>query len=395
MAKFIYRGRAADGGSVSGELEAPDEEAVLTALRARGILVTALEPAASRSIRVKRRDLVVFTRQLATMLSAGLPLVQTLGTLAEQSPEGLAEIAVDIRRQVEAGQTLSAALGRYPRTFDRLFCALVRAGEVSGNLEVIFERLAGYLERSDSLRRKVRGALAYPAVVLGMVLLLGLGFMIFIIPLFSDIFTAFGAQLPLPTRIVVALSEFFQQYFYIPILLVVIIWAFIKFYGNTAEGRLSLDQLKLRLPIFGELFTKVSVARFARTLGTLVRSGVPIMDGLAITAATAGNRVIENAVRRTRKQVGEGRTFAEPLGETEVFPPLVVAMVAVGERTGRLEEMLNRVAAFYDDEVETAVNNLSSLLEPILMIVMGLVVGGLVISMYLPIFQMPGVIGGA
>ncbi|MBD3371683.1 MAG: type II secretion system F family protein [Candidatus Coatesbacteria bacterium] len=394
MAKFIYRGRAADGGSVRGELEATDEDAVLAALRARGVLVTSLEPAASRDIRVRNRDLVVFTRQFATMLSAGLPLVQTLGTLAEQSPEGLAEIAVDVRRQIEAGQPLSAALERYPRTFNRLYCALVRAGEISGNLEVIFERLAGYLERSDALRRRVRSAVAYPMVVLTMVVLLGLGFMLFIIPLFSGIFDAFGGDLPLPTRIVVGLSEFLQTYWYIPLLLVLVVWAFFKFYGRTAEGRYSLDRLKLRLPIFGKLMTRVSVARFSRTLGTLVRSGVPIMDGLAITAATVGNRVLEDAVRETRRQVGEGRTFAEPLAETEIFPPMVTAMIAVGERTGRLEEMLNKVADFYDDEVRTSVEGLSSLLEPILMIIMGLVVGGLVVSMYLPIFQMPGVIGG-
>jgi type IV pilus assembly protein PilC len=394
MPRFTYRGRAADGRGVQGELEAADEDTVLSTLRQQGLLVTAIEPVAVRDVKVKRRDLVVFTRQFSTMLGAGLPLVQTLATLAEQSPEGLAEIAVDLRRQVEAGQSLSAALERFPRTFGRLYVALVRAGEVSGNLEVILDRLAGYLERADSLRRRVTNALTYPAVILSMVILLGMGFLVFIIPLFEGIYDNFGAQLPLPTQVVVALSTFFRDYWWILALVIAAVAFFVKFYGDTAEGRLRLDRAKMGAPVFGKLFVRVAVARFTRTLGTLVRSGVPIMDGLAITAATVGNRVLERAVLETRRAVAEGRTFAEPLAETEVFPPMVVAMIAVGERTGRLEEMLNRVAEFYDDEVEVAVANLSALLEPLLMIILGFVVGGLVVSMYLPIFQMPGLVGG-
>lgn len=394
MPRFNYRGRAADGRSVQGELEAPDEDTVLSTLRKQGLLVTAIEPVAVRDVKVKRRDLVVFTRQFSTMLGAGLPLVQTLATLAEQSPEGLAEISVDLRRQVEAGQSLSAALERFPKTFGRLYVALVRAGEVSGNLEVILDRLAGYLERADSLRRRVTNALTYPTVILGMVIVLGMGFLVFIIPLFEGIYNNFGAQLPLPTQVVVALSTFFRDYWWTLALVIAAVIFFVKFYGDTAEGRLRLDRWKLGAPVFGKLFIRVAVARFTRTLGTLVRSGVPIMDGLAITAATVGNRVLERAVLETRRAVGEGRTFAEPLAETDVFPPMVVAMVAVGERTGRLEEMLNRIAEFYDDEVEVAVANLSALLEPLLMIILGFVVGGLVVSMYLPIFQMPGLVGG-
>ncbi|HUT98092.1 MAG TPA: type II secretion system F family protein [bacterium] len=394
MPRFTYRGRAADGRGVQGELEAPDEDTVLATLRNQGLLVTAIEPVAVRDVKVKRRDLVVFTRQFSTMLGAGLPLVQTLATLAEQSPEGLAEISVDLRRQVEAGQSLSAALERFPKTFGRLYVALVRAGEVSGNLEVILDRLASYLERVDSLRRRVTNALTYPAVILSMVILLGMGFLVFIIPLFQGIYDNFGAQLPLPTQIVVVLSTFFRDYWWILALVIAAVAFFVKFYGDTAEGRLRLDRWKLGAPIFGRLFIRVAVARFTRTLGTLVRSGVPIMDGLAITAATVGNRVLERAVLETRRAIGEGRTFAEPLAATDVFPPMVVAMIAVGERTGRLEEMLHRVAEFYDDEVEVAVANLSALLEPVLMIILGVVVGGLVVSMYLPIFQMPGLVGG-
>jgi len=394
MPRFTYRGRAADGRSVQGELEAPDEDTVLSTLRKQGLLVTAIEPVAVRDVKVKRRDLVVFTRQFSTMLGAGLPLVQTLATLAEQSPEGLAEISVDLRRQVEAGQSLSAALERFPKTFGRLYVALVHAGEVSGNLEVILDRLAGYLERADSLRRRVTNALTYPTVILSMVIVLGMGFLVFIIPLFQGIYNNFGAQLPLPTQVVVALSTFFRDYWWTLALVIVAVVFFVKFYGDTAEGRLRLDRWKLGAPVFGKLFIRVAVARFTRTLGTLVRSGVPIMDGLAITAATVGNRVLERAVLETRRAVGEGRTFAEPLAESDVFPPMVVAMVAVGERTGRLEEMLNRIAEFYDDEVEVAVANLSALLEPLLMIILGCVVGGLVVSMYLPIFQMPGLVGG-
>ncbi len=394
MPRFTYRGRSADGRSVQGELEAPDEETVLSSLRNRGLLVTAIEPVAVKDVKVKHRDLVVFTRQFATMLGAGLPLVQTLATLAEQSPESLTEIAVDLRRQVEAGQSLSAALERFPKTFSRLYISLVRAGEISGNLEIILDRLAGYLERADSLRRRVSGALTYPAVILAMVILLGAGFLVFIIPLFDGIFTSFGAQLPLPTRIIVALSEFFRDYWWLLALVVTAVVLFLRFYSDTAEGRLRLDRWKLGMPVFGGLFIRVAVARFSRTLGTLVRSGVPILDGLAITAVTVGNRVLERAVLETRRAVAEGRTFSDPLAATEVFPPMVVAMIAVGERTGRLEEMLNKIADFYDDEVEVAVASLSALLEPILMIFLGFVVGGLVISMYLPIFQMPGLVGG-
>jgi type IV pilus assembly protein PilC len=393
LPRFNYRGRTSDGRLLSGELEAANEDEVLQKLRAGGVMVTAIEPAAVKDVKIKRRELVVFTRQFATMIDAGLPLIQTLATLAEQSPDGLAEIVADVRRQVEAGQPLSNALEGFPRTFDRLYISLVRAGELSGNLEGVLEQLAGYMERADSLRRKVSGALAYPTVVLGMVVLLALGFLLFIIPLFEGIFTGFGAQLPLPTRVVVAISEFLRDYFYIPLILIAGIWLFFRFYGETAEGRLKLDSAKLRLPIFGKLFVKVAVARFSRTLGILVRSGVPIMDGLAITAATAGNRLLEQAVKKTRRAVGEGQTIAEPLKQTEVFPAMVVAMIAVGERTGRLEEMLGKIADFYDDEVEVAVTGLASLLEPILMIFMGLVVGGLVVSMYLPIFQMPSLIG--
>jgi len=393
LPRFNYRGRSSDGRLLSGELEAASEDEVLQKLRAGGVMVTAIEPAAVKDVKIKRRELVVFTRQFATMIDAGLPLIQTLATLAEQSPDDLAEIIADVRRQVEAGQPLSNALEGFPRTFDRLYISLVRAGELSGNLEGVLEQLAGYMERADSLRRKVSGALAYPTVVLGMVVLLALGFLLFIIPLFEGIFTGFGAQLPLPTRVVVAISEFLRDYFYIPLILIAGIWLFFRFYGETAEGRLKLDSIKLRLPLFGKLFVKVAVARFSRTLGILVRSGVPIMDGLAITAATAGNRLLEQAVRKTRRAVGEGQPIAEPLKETAVFPAMVVAMIAVGERTGRLEEMLGKIADFYDDEVEVAVTGLASLLEPILMIFMGLVVGGLVISMYLPIFQMPSLIG--
>lgn len=393
MPRFNYRGRTSDGRLLNGELEAANEDEVLQKLRAGGVMVTAIEPAAVKDVKIKRRELVVFTRQFATMIDAGLPLIQTLATLAEQSPDGLAEIVADVRRQVETGQPLSSALEGFPRTFDRLYISLVRAGELSGNLEGVLEQLAGYMERADSLRRKVSGALAYPTVVLGMVVLLALGFLLFIIPLFEGIFTGFGAQLPLPTRVVVAISEFLRDYFYIPLILIAGIWLFFRFYGETAEGRLKLDSAKLRLPIFGKLFVKVAVARFSRTLGILVRSGVPIMDGLAITAATAGNRLLEQAVKKTRRAVGEGQTIAEPLKQTEVFPAMVVAMIAVGERTGRLEEMLGKIADFYDDEVEVTVTGLASLLEPILMIFMGLVVGGLVVSMYLPIFQMPSLIG--
>jgi len=393
LPRFNYRGRSSDGRLLRGELEAANEDEVLQKLRAGGVMVTAIEPAAVKDIKIKRRELVVFTRQFATMIDAGLPLIQTLATLAEQSPDGLAEIIADVRRQVEAGQPLSTALEAFPRTFDRLYISLVRAGEMSGNIEGVLEQLASYMERADSLRRKVSGALAYPTVVLGMVVLLALGFLLFIIPLFEGIFTGFGAQLPLPTRIVVGMSDFLQNYFYIPLILIAGIWLFFRFYSETAEGRLRLDSIKLRLPLFGKLFVKVAVARFSRTLGILVRSGVPIMDGLAITAATAGNRLLEQAVQKTRRAVGEGQPIAKPLKETEVFPAMVVAMIAVGERTGRLEEMLSKIADFYDDEVEVAVTGLASLLEPILMIFMGLVVGGLVISMYLPIFQMPSLIG--
>ena len=394
MAVFAYRGRAA-AGVQTGEIEAPDRMTAVGELRRRAILVTQItEKAGGKSpirigSKVKDKEMAVFTRQFSTMIDAGLPLVQCLNILAEQSESrNLRGVTANVARNVQDGTTLAEALRKHPRTFDDLFTNMVEVGETGGILDVIFQRLAGYIEKAAALKRKVKGAMVYPGSIVGVAFLVIVFMLTFVIPTFAAIFKDMGADLPVPTRIVIWLSEFVRSY-------ILLIFAAIggaifamRSYYRTENGKATIDALLLRVPIFGPLIRKVAVARFTRTLGTLVQSGVPILEGLRITATTAGNKVVEKAVLQCRTSVTAGKTLAEPLKLSGVFPPMVTHMIFVGEQTGALDGMLSKIADFYDDEVNTAVNTLTSLLEPIMIVFLGGVVGGLVVAMYLPIFKL-------
>jgi type IV pilus assembly protein PilC len=394
MAVFVYQGRTASGNQ-NGEIEAPDRSAAVGELRRRSILVTKIAEKSAPKMsfkfggKVKDKEMAIFTRQFSTMIDAGLPLVQCLNILAEQSEsKTLRSVTGQVARHVEAGSTLADALRRHPRTFDDLFTNLVEVGEAGGILDVVLQRLAAYIEKAAALKRKVKAAMVYPCAIIGVALLVVIFMLTFVIPTFAQMFKDLGADLPLPTKIVMMLSDFVRGYILLLIAGMIGAVMALRSYYRTEGGRATIDALMLKLPVFGTLVRKVAVARFTRTLGTLVQSGVPILDGLRITARTAGNKVVEKAVLQCRAAVTEGKTLADPLRTSGVFPPMVTQMISVGEQTGALDAMLSKIADFYDDEVDTAVSTLTSLLEPIMIVFLGVVVGGLVVAMYLPIFKL-------
>ncbi len=397
MPVYVWEGRTRQGGTKKGTIEAANEAAVMTQLRSQMIMPVSvkakpkdiLENISLFKPSVKIRDLVIFTRQFATMIDAGLPLVQCLDILSSQNPnKTMKEILRSIKNDVEQGATFADALEKQPKVFDNLYVNLVRAGEVGGILDTILNRLAVYLEKADSLRRKVKGAMVYPTtVVLVSIAVIGL-LLVKVIPVFKKMFEDFGGALPAPTQMVIDLSEFLQEW--LLIILAVIAGVLVLFFQARKRFRgfrLRTDAIFLKVPIFGSLLRKVAVARFTRTLGTMVSSGVPILDALDICAKTAGNLVIENAIMSTRSAISEGRTMAEPLEEAGVFPGMVVQMIAVGESTGAMDTMLSKIADFYDEEVDNAVEALTSLLEPLMMVFLGGAIGGILIAMYLPIFK--------
>ncbi len=394
MAVFAYQGRSV-AGIQKGEIEASDRMAAVGELRRRAILVTQISEKAGGKTKVrigskvKDRDMAIFTRQFSTMIDAGLPLVQCLNILAEQSEsKNLRAVTANIARTVEQGSTLADSLRKHPRTFDDLFTNMVEVGETGGILDVILQRLAVYIEKAAALKRKVKGAMVYPASIIGVAILVIIFMLTFVIPTFAAMFQSLGAELPLPTKIVIWLSDFVRGYFFLIIAALVGAVFALRSYHRTENGKSTIDALLLKVPVIGTLVRKVAVARFTRTLGTLVQSGVPILEGLRITASTAGNKVVERAVLQCRLSVTEGKTLAEPLKVSGVFPPMVTQMISVGEQTGALDAMLSKIADFYDDEVNTAVNTLTSLLEPMMIVFLGVVVGGLVVAMYLPIFKL-------
>ncbi|MCD6264977.1 MAG: type II secretion system F family protein, partial [Deltaproteobacteria bacterium] len=344
--------------------------------------------------KVTNKDLVIFTRQFSTMIDAGLPLVQGLNILGEQTEnKTFRNMLKQITKDVEGGSTLADALGKHPRVFDPLFVNLVAAGEVGGILDTILQRLAAYIEKAEKLKSQIKGAMTYPIVVVAIAIIVIAVIMIFVIPVFQDMFSSFGKALPAPTQAVVAMSEFVKGNIHYMIGgLIVFVWAFRR-YRRTSSGKRNVDSLLLKLPIFGELIKKVAVARFTRTLGTMVSSGVPILDALEITAKTAGNVIVEEVIFDARSSIAEGQTIAEPLSETDIFPGMVTQMISVGESTGALDAMLEKIADFYDDEVDATVSAMTSMLEPLLMLFLGGSIGGLVIAMYLPIFQMAAAMG--
>jgi type IV pilus assembly protein PilC len=394
MAVFAYQGRSATGLQ-RGEIEAQDRTSAVGELRKRAILVTQIfEKAEGKApvrigSKVKDKEMAIFTRQFSTMIDAGLPLVHCLNILAEQSESrNLRGVTSNVARTVEDGATLAESLRKHPRTFDDLFTNMVEVGETGGILDVVLQRLAGYIEKAAALKRKVKGAMVYPASIIGVAFLVIVFMLTFVIPTFAAMFKDLGADLPLPTRIVIGLSDLVRSYILIMVAALVGCVFAVRSYYRTENGKSTIDALLLKVPIFGTLIRKVAVARFTRTLGTLVQSGVPILEGLRITASTAGNKVVEKAVLQCRASVTEGKTLAEPLKISGVFPPMVTQMISVGEQTGALDAMLAKIADFYDDEVDTAVNTLTSLLEPIMIVFLGGIVGALVVAMYLPIFKL-------
>ena len=404
MDVYVWEGRSRKGTIEKGEISANNEAAVRMQLRRQQIQAIKIHTKPKdilkslkfpKSRRVKEKELVVFTRQFATMIDAGLPLVQCLEILASQQENtAFKEILQKVKGDVEAGSTFADALRKHPRVFNDLFCNLVAAGEAGGILDTILNRLAAYIEKTMNLKKKVKGAMVYPSVVLSIALVVVAGLLLFVIPVFQKMFADMGGTLPAFTQFVIYLSEVMRRYFiYIAGALILLGVAFVRWY-RTERGRIIVDDLLLKIPVIGPLIKKVAIAKFTRTLGTMLSSGVPIMEGLDIVARTSGNKTIERAILRTKVSIGEGKTIAEPLGASRIFPAMVVQMISVGETTGALDSMLSKIADFYDDEVDTAVTALTSLIEPALMVFLGITVGGLVIAMYLPIFQMAAVIGG-
>jgi len=397
MPKYAWEGRVPQGGFRKGELEGPNETAIRAYLRQQQIIptkITTLGRELKISLpflkkKVKKKSLAIFTRQMATMIDAGLPLVQSLEILAQQEEsEHFQEIIRAIKNEVESGATLAAALQKHPRVFDNMYVNLVLAAEEAGTLDVILGRLATHIEKMEALKKKIKSAMVYPIMIVSVAIGVTIVLMVFVVPVFEKLFAGMGSSLPLPTQIVVSISRIFKSYLPIVIILVIAAVIALNRYYKTDQGRRKVDGLLLKTPIFGELIRKVAVSRFARTLATLVTSGVPILESLNIVAGASGNKVVEEAILKGRTSISEGQTISQPLTESGVFPVMVTQMIAVGETTGSLELMLTKVADFYDDEVDVAVATLSSMLEPVLMIFLGVIVGGLVIAMYLPIFKM-------
>ena len=399
MATFEWKGRRGDKIE-SGVIVAESKEAVRARLRRQQIIVTQVKEQGKEIAfpllrgGISAKELAVFTRQFSVMIDAGLPLVQCIEILGIQSENKVFQkVLLQVRQDVESGATLADAMRKHPKVFDDLYCNMIAAGEAGGILDTILQRLAVYIEKIVKLRRAVRSAMIYPVAVLSIAALVVAIILWKVIPTFAALFAGLGAELPLPTRVVIWMSNFVARYFLILIFLLVAMLYALKRYHGTYRGRRVIDGILLKMPILGPVLRKIAVARFCRTLGTLVSSGVPILEALEITAKTAGNAIVEDAIMATRKSIEEGKTISEPLKETEVFPPMVVHMIAVGEQTGALDAMLSKIADFYEEEVDAAVENMLTLLEPIMILFLGIVIGGIVISMYLPLFSLLSKIG--
>ena len=396
MSVFEYTARTATGEETIGTIDASSREEVVQQLRKNRMMVVRVREQRKRRKggRVPIRDTVVFTRQFATMVNSGLPLVQALDILARQTEnKTLSEVTKQVVYDVESGNTLADALAKHPNAFSQLYVNMVAAGEAGGILDTIMLRLATFLEKNDAIIRKVKGAMVYPSVIFSVAILAVLVLLIFVIPTFQNMFASVNLELPLPTRLVIAMSAFLQGFWWGIIGAGVILFFGIRSYYRTENGKLVIDKTLLGFPVLGDLLRKSSVSRFTRTLGTLLASGVSILDGLEITARTAGNRVIHDAVMESRGSIAGGETIAGPLEKSGVFPPMVTSMIAVGEATGGLDEMLSKIADFYDDEVDAAVSTLLSLMEPVMIVFLGVIVGGMIVAMYLPIFDMINAVG--
>lgn len=392
MATFTYTTRSFAGEMRTATMDAPSRDDVIAQLRRQRLNVVKIDEAAPKKPKrghIKMRDIVILTRQFSTMINAGLPIVQAMTILADQSQnKTLAEIMRKVVFDVESGNTVAEALGKHPQAFSNLYVNMVAAGEAGGILDTILMRLATFMEKNDALIRKVKGAMIYPSVIMAVAAIAVTVLLIFVIPVFENLFTSAGLALPLPTRIVMGASRFLKGYWYIVLGSVGATIFMFRRYRATSDGRLKIDKMMLQVPVLGDVLRKSAVSRFTRTLGTLISSGVSILDGLEITAKTAGNRVVQDAIMESRSSIAGGDTIAQPLKKSGVFPPMVISMISVGEQTGGLDEMLSKIADFYDEEVDASVSNLLSLLEPVMIVFLGVVVGGMVVSMYLPIFDM-------
>ncbi len=391
MPTYAYTARTLSGELKSDRMDAATRDEVVAQLRRQKLIVVKVneEQRKKRGKRIKTRDVVIFTRQFSTMINAGLPLVQSLDILSKQSEsKALQDVTKQVVFDVESGNTVADALRKHPKAFSELYVNMVAAGEAGGILDTILMRLAAFLEKNDALMGKVRSAMVYPSVILGVALIAIVTLLIFVIPVFETMFASVSLALPLPTRIVIGISKFLKSYWWLCGIVIYGAIFGLKRYYVTPAGRLNIDRFMLKLPVLGDMLRKSAVSRFTRTLGTLISSGVSILDGLEITAKTSGNRVIHDAIMESRASIAGGDTISAPLAKSAVFPPMVISMIAVGEQTGGLDEMLSKIADFYDTEVDAAVSSLLSLMEPMMMVFLGAVVGGMVVAMYLPIFDM-------
>src|SRR5687767_6308107 len=392
MPTFTYTARAVNGELKTASIEAPSREEVVAQLRRQRMSVVKVDEETKKTkVRgsIKMRDIVIFTRQFSTMINAGLPLVQALNILAEQSQNKvLSDVTRKVVFDVESGKTVADAMSKHPNAFSPLYVNMVAAGEAGGILDTILMRLATFMEKNDALIRKVKGAMIYPGVIMSVAAIAILVLLMFVIPVFESMFASVGLALPMPTRVVIGMSRFLKGYWWLMGGAIGGGAMLLKRYYATSGGRLNIDKLMLKMPVLGDVLRKSAVSRFTRTLGTLISSGVSILDGLEITAKTAGNRVIQDAIMQSRASIAGGDTISAPLQKSQVFPPMVISMIAVGEQTGGLDEMLSKIADFYDEEVDAAVSGLLSLLEPIMIVFLGVIVGGMEVAMYLPIFDM-------
>ncbi len=405
MASFRYSAKDKMGRTVAGLLDSQDEKSLVELLRKQDLVIVSVREEKKKEkfwlpvdfgIRVRLSELVLFSRQLATMIESGIPLVQALEILTEQIEHHVFKGVVGmVKKDVAAGLSFHDSLAKHPRVFSPLFVSMVKAGESSGALDDIMDRLASYLEKTDSLIRKVKSALSYPIMVTLMAIGITLTMILKIVPAFKSIYADFGGQLPLPTLILIGISDLFVHYFFIWISVFFVTMFLLIRFLRTEKGTLLFDKLKLHLPVFGPILRKVAISKFCRTLATLVKSGVPILTALEIVGKTAGNKIIERAVDKVRISIREGENITDPLMRTRVFPPLVVRMISVGEQTGELEKMLTKIADFYDDQIDAAVQSLTSLIEPLVIGFLGLIIGSIVICMFMPIFQLASLVGKA
>lgn len=405
MPKFKYKVRAPQGGEMSGVMEAKIQKDVSDKLRSQKFVILLIEEEKKnyfsalidslpfmkkeKGKKVKTKHLVLFSRQLSTLVSAGVPIVQGLNILVEQiDSKGFKEVVIAVKADIEGGLSIADSMAKYPTVFDELYVGMIRSGETGGVLDIILERLSTYLESTARLMGKVKAAMVYPAIVSFVAVSITVFLLTVVIPTFKQVFTAFGGELPMPTQILINISEIMRQYILVIIIGFIVFVFLLRQYSKTEKGSRVWHNLLLKMPMFGPLIRKVAIAKFSRTLGTLVKSGVPILDAIGTTGTTSGNKIVEDAVMNARENIREGERIATPLKESGVFPPMVIQMIAVGEETGALDSMLNKIADFYEQEVDTAVSGLTSMIEPIIIVVMGIVVGSIVIAMFLPIFEL-------